>query len=152
MDKAGSCFTSTSQSDCQAQNSLLITVPPKRICHRGCWCKLSCCNRSETSIRLVAGVRSLPADHVGGQGGMARSCEELLRALPHAHGQTPSKEHVEQVLHFVRDLKAKAFTDYYVPRAAELLVHGLLDHLCCALEETPRTEQINKKKQDGNLI
>lgn len=59
--------------------------------------------------------------------------EEVLRALPHAHGQAPSEEHVEQVLHLVRHLEAEALADHHVPRAAELLVHRLLDHLRCAL-------------------
>lgn len=72
----------------------------------------------------------------------------MLRALPHTHSQTPSKEHVEQVLHFVCDLEAEAFTDYYVPRAAEFLVHGLLDHLRCTLEKTVRTKKINNKEYD----
>lgn len=62
-----------------------------------------------------------------------RDGNEALRTLPHAHSKTASKEHVEQVLHFVRDLKAESFANHHVPRAAKLLIHRLLDHLCCTL-------------------
>ena len=60
---------------------------------------------------------------------------EGLGTLPHAHGQAASEEHVEQVLHLVGHLEAKALADHHVPRAAKLLVHGLLDHLRRTLRE-----------------
>lgn len=61
---------------------------------------------------------------------------QVLRALPHTHSQTPSEEHVQQVLHFMRDLEAKAFANDNVPGASKLLVHGFFDHLCSTLGKT----------------
>lgn len=72
-----------------------------------------------------------------------RQEKEVLRALPHADGQAPTEEHVEQVLHFMCDLKAEALADHNMPRAAKLFIHGLLNHLCCTLEK-------KKKKQNKN--
>lgn len=68
--------------------------------------------------------------------------EEVLRALPYTHGQTSTEEHVEKVLHLVCDLKAKAFTDHHVPRAAKFLVHGLFDHLGCTLAGSKNSLEI----------
>ena len=91
-----------------------------------------------------------PVSHGTGRwGGVRRESEreEVLRALPHAHGQAPSEEHVEQVLHLVSDLEAEAFADHYVPRAAELLVHRLLDHLRRTLEEMSQTGSCGESSQ-----
>lgn len=70
----------------------------------------------------------LPIPEEGQEGGTVSG------ALPDAHGQGPPEVQVEEVLHLVRDLKAEAFADHHVPGGAELLVHGLLDHLGGALE------------------
>lgn len=78
-----------------------------------------------------------------------RSSHKVLRALPHTHSQTPPEEHVQQVLHFVCDLKAEAFPNYYVPRASKFLVHGFFDHLCCALGKTEETKSSTNK---ANLL
>lgn len=56
-------------------------------------------------------------------------------ALPDAHRQAAAEEHVEQILHLVRDLEAEAFPDHHVPGGAELLVHHLFDHLGSALRD-----------------
>lgn len=88
-----------------------------------CLCRVT----DGSSVRMAAGV-SFPAwrRHQWAEGA-------ALRALPHTDSQAPAKKHVEQVLYFVCDLEAEALADHNVPRAAELLVHGLLDHLSRAL-------------------
>lgn len=83
--------------------------------------------------------------------GRRRREEEVLRALPHADCQASSKEHVEQVFHFVRHLETEAFTYHHVPRAAELLVHGLLDHLCGTLGENMKKKKQHKICLSGEL-
>lgn len=55
-------------------------------------------------------------------------------ALPDAHGQAATKEHVQQVLHLVSDLKAKTFPNHHMPGGPKFLVHRLFDHLGSALE------------------
>lgn len=51
----------------------------------------------------------------------------LLATLPHSNGQVACKEHVEQVLHLIGDLKPKGLTHHTVPGGPIALVHGLLD-------------------------
>lgn len=55
-------------------------------------------------------------------------------ALPDTHGQAATKEHVQQVLHLVSDLKAKTFPNHHMPGRPKLLVHCLFDHLGSTLE------------------
>ena len=66
---------------------------------------------------------------------------EGLGTLPDAHGEAAAEEHVEQVLHLVGHLEAKPLADHHMPRAAKLLVHGLLDHLCRTLRERERDRE-----------
>lgn len=47
------------------------------------------------------------------------------------------------------DLKAEAFANDHVPRAAKFLIHGLLDHLCSTLWKTARK---NKKKRKTEAL
>lgn len=68
-----------------------------------------------------------------GRGGEGRG-DSVSGALPDTHSQGPPEVQVEEVLHLVCDLKAEAFADHHVPGGAELLVHGLFDHLGSALQ------------------
>lgn len=55
-------------------------------------------------------------------------------ALPNTNSETASKEHIQQILHLVGDLEAKALTNHYMPRGAKLLVHCFFDHLGSTLK------------------
>lgn len=59
---------------------------------------------------------------------------QMSGALPDAHSQAATKEHVQQVLHLVSDLKAKTFPNHHMPGGPKFLVHCLFDHLGSALE------------------
>lgn len=67
-----------------------------------------------------------------------------LGALPHAYCQTSPEEHVQEVLHLVRDLEAEALADHHVPRAAKLLVHRLLYHPGCTLNVSTQRMRLHK--------
>lgn len=58
-----------------------------------------------------------------------------LGAFPNTHRQAATEEHVQQILHFVSHLKPKPLTDYHMPGAPKLLIHGLLYHLSCTLKK-----------------
>lgn len=59
---------------------------------------------------------------------------QMSGALPDTHGQAATKEHVQQILHLVSDLKAKTFPNHHMPGGPKFLVHHLFDHLGSALE------------------
>ena len=57
-----------------------------------------------------------------------------LGTLPQADGCVPTKEHVQEVLDIVTDLKAKPHPHHGMPGQTKLLVHCLFNHLGCSLE------------------
>ena len=137
----------TSQSDCCTQSlPSNYTFELDKIsnwwfiiCHSGWRCGQTNPPRQKCDQHLGWQLVFVPSPVTRSEG--RRDREEVLRALPHTHSQTPSKEHVQQVLHFVCDLEAEAFADHHVPRTAEFLVHWLLDHLRCTLRKTARTKR-----------
>lgn len=82
-----------------------------------------------------------------GRGGEGRG-DGVSGALPDTHSQGPPEVQVEEVLHLVCDLKAEAFADHHMPGGAELLVHGLFDHLGSALQR----EQARRGRAGGGQL
>ena len=84
----------------------------------------------------------------GGEACGGGAGDDVSGALPDTHSQGPPEVQVEEVLHLVCDLKAEAFADHHMPGGAELLVHGLFDHLGSALQR----EQARRGRAGGGQL
>lgn len=72
---------------------------------------------------------------------------QMSGALPDTHGQAATKEHVQQILHLMSDLKAKPFPNHHVPGGPKFLVHHLFDHLGSTLENEEKRRVRHSKQQ-----
>lgn len=86
-------------------------------------------------VRSCLGLLPIPEEQQEKAcGGRGQGWGTVSGALPDTHSQGPPEVQVQEVLHLMCDLKAEAFANHHVPGGAELLVHGLFDHLGGALE------------------
>lgn len=72
---------------------------------------------------------------------------QMSGALPDTHSQAATKEHVQQILHLMSDLKAKPFPNHHVPGGPKFLVHHLFDHLGSTLENEEKRRVRHSKQQ-----
>lgn len=86
-------------------------------------------NRYIHSLALISETWNI---HV--QGGVS------LCTFPETDGRVSSKKHVEQVLAIICNLKPEPQSHHCMPRGPKLLIHRLLYHLCCSLEELREQE------------